>query len=141
MKRRELSDKDLLSSCSEIGPDDSVDPRTFLRDRSGKKTNRKALQLCGEVAKTLSYALAWEMGDDLLSLLQVNAVVPAPNCARLLVTVSLAAPAEGEVSSAQVLERLGQVKGRLRALVAAAVHRRRVPDLAFQFETRTEWRP
>jgi ribosome-binding factor A len=138
MKRRKASRKDLLSSCSEIGPYDNVDPRTFFRERSGKITNRKALQLCSEVAKTLSFALAWGTGDDLLGLLQVESVAPAPDSTRLLVTVSLTESAASDVQSRQVLGRLRQATGRLRALVAAAIHRRRVPDLTFRLAMRKE---
>jgi ribosome-binding factor A len=138
MKRRKASHKDLLLSCSEIGPDDNVDPRTFFQERSGKKNNRKALQLCGEVAKTLSYALAWEIGDDVLSLLQVESVVPAPDSTHLLVTASLTVSAGNEVSSDQVVDRLRRATGKLRAMVAAAIHRRRVPDLAFHLAMRKE---
>jgi ribosome-binding factor A len=138
MKRRKASRKDLLSSCSEIGPDDNVDPRTFFEDRCEKKTNRKAIQLCGEVAKTLSFALAWEMRDDRLSLLQVDSVVPAPDSTRLLVTVSLAPSAGGDVQSEEIQDGLRRATGKLRALVAAAIHRRRVPDLAFHLAMRKE---
>ena len=136
MKRRELSDKDLLSSCSEIGPDDNVDPRTFFEEKCAKKTNRKALQLCGEVAKTLSFALAWEMRDDLLGLLQIDSVVPAPDSTHLLVTFSLAPSAGAVVQSEVIKYRLRRATGKLRALVAAAIHRRRVPDLAFHLAIR-----
>jgi ribosome-binding factor A len=132
MKRSKASPKDLLSSCSQIGPDDNVDPRTAFAERSEKKTKRKALQLCGEAARTLSYALAWETGDDLLGLLQVESVVPAPNCARLLVTVS----ATGDVAIDMILDRLRRGTGKFRALIAEAVHRRRVPELAFQVTLR-----
>jgi ribosome-binding factor A len=137
MKRKKPSRKDLLSSCNEIGPDDGLDPRIFFRKASEKKANRKTLQLCSEVAKTLAYALSWEMGDDLLSLLQVERVAAAPDSSRLLVTVSLQAPPD-LVDPARVVERLQQSTGKLRAAVAAAVCRRRVPDLTFRLELRKE---
>jgi ribosome-binding factor A len=129
MKRKKASRKDLLSSCAEIGPDDNVDPRTFFQKRATNKTNRKALQLCSEVAKTVSYALAWELGDDVLGRLQVESVVPAPDSTHLLITVSLTEPSE--LVTEDILKRLRHVTGKLRALVAASIHRRRVPDLAF----------
>ena len=49
--------------------------------------NRKALQLCGEVGRTLSQVLAWESGDDLLRDVVVDSVTPAPDSSRLLVIV------------------------------------------------------
>src|SRR6266446_6248916 len=135
MKRKKPSAKDLLASCGEIGPDDGVDPRVFFRKASAKKVDRKALQLWSEVAKALAHALAWELGDDLLGQLQVEAVVPAPDSSHLLVTVSLSAPPGTDLSD-QVWERLRRATGRLRAEVAAAIHRRRVPDLEFRLELR-----
>jgi ribosome-binding factor A len=137
MKRKKPSRKDFLSSCSEVGPDDGADPRTFFRKTSEKKLNRKALQLCSEVAKSLRSSLAWELGDDLLSELLVESVVPAPDSTRVLVTVSLLAPA-GTIQPADVLERLRQFTGRLRAQVGAAIHRRRVPELSYRVEVRWE---
>lgn len=53
-------------------------PKLDFRTGSFKATNRKALQLCREVARTLGHALAWEMGDEVLSGLDVVAVDPAP---------------------------------------------------------------
>jgi len=140
MKRKQPSRKDLLSSCGEIGPDDGVDPRVFFRKASEKKVNRKALQLCGEVARTLGHALAWELGDDLLGQLQVEGVVPAPDSSRLLVTVSMEGAPDTDPPN-KVLQRLRQATGRLRAEVATAIHRRRVPDLAFRLELRKEVDP
>jgi ribosome-binding factor A len=137
MKRKKPSRKDLLSACDEIRSDDGVDPRYFFRERSEKKPNRKTLQLCGEVARTLGYALAWEVGDDLLRQLQVESVIPAPDSSRLLVTVSLCA-ALTTLLPEQLLERLQRVTGKLRAEIAAAIHRRRVPELTFRVGLRKE---
>jgi ribosome-binding factor A len=137
MKRKKSFRKDPFASCADLGPDDGVDPRTFFHKGARKKTNRKALQLCSEVARTLSCALAWGIGDGLLSNLLVESVVPAPDSSRLLVTVCWQPSAE-IVPPEGVLERLHQYTGRLRAEVAAAVHRRRVPDLAFRLEMAKE---
>ena len=133
MKRKQPSRKDLLSSCENVGPEDGLDPKIFFRTSSFKATNRKALQLCGEVARTLGHALAWEMGDDILSRLDVASVVPAPDSTRLLVTVTLGTTAD-EFRPEVILDRLQRAKGNLRARVAEAIHRRRVPDLAFRVE-------
>src|SRR5688572_33438517 len=80
----------LLASCAETGPDDGVDPRTYFRKTSREKTNRKCLQLCGQVARTLSSILGWESADDHLRDLTVVSVQPAPDSTRLLVTIALA---------------------------------------------------
>ena len=140
MKRKQSSRNKLRSSSSEIGPDDGVDPRLFFRKKSESKSNRKALQLCGEVARTLSQVLAWELGDDLLSLLTVESVVPAPDSSRLLVTVSLPT-AGGMAELDRVWQQLHLATGRLRVEIATAVQRRRVPELSFRVGIREEGSP
>ena len=94
------------------------------------KQHRKTLQLCRQIAETLQLVLGSDsQGDQLLGLC-VESVVPAPNASRLLVTVSSA-----EVTSAQesqaVLQELSAQTGRLRAEIAAAINRKRVPSIVF----------
>jgi ribosome-binding factor A len=136
MKRKRLSRSQIRSCAQDIGPEDGADPKLFFRKRSEKKLNRKALQLCGEVSRTLQQVLAWELADDLLNLLRVEAVVPAPDSSRLLVTVSVTEAAG--IEPGQIMARLRAATGRLRTEIAAAVERRRVPDLAFQVSVRKE---
>lgn len=137
MKPKKPSRKDMLSACSEIRPEDGLDPRIYFRARAERKPNRKVLQLCSAVAQAVGYALAWDTGDELLSSLFVEAVVPAPDAGRLLVTVSVPSGAHPE----QVLARLRGVTPKLRAAVAEAVQRRRVPELTFQVALRGEVQP
>jgi ribosome-binding factor A len=132
--------RDLLSSCADVSPDDGQDPKTFFRKPSGKVANRKALQLCGQVARTLSRVLAGECGDDVLREVIVESVQPAPDSSRLLVTV-LPSPAAGAVDPATVLERLHRASGMLRSEVAAAIHRRRAPLLTFRVATGPDVNP
>lgn len=89
--------------------------------------NRKALQLCRQVQKTLNYALGG-LEDDVLAGLYVESVEPAPNDKHLMVTVS---PLDPETSPEEVLLRLGRFSGRLRSEIAADIHRKRVPELSF----------
>ena len=124
MKSIKPSQRQLQSLCSEIRPDDGVDPRTFFRKSSGRKTtNRKALQLCGAIARTLSQVLAGESRDDLLRTALLQSVEPAPDSTRVLVTVVMQAPQDG-VNAGQLSERLNHSRGRLRAEVAASIHRK-----------------
>ena len=64
------------------------------RGRSGSsfrpppRTDRKTLQLCGQIADTLNYVLSGELDDDLLRNLYVESVRPAPDASRLLVSVA-----------------------------------------------------
>jgi ribosome-binding factor A len=131
MTFKKVSWQQLRSLCSELGEDDGLDPRQFFRKPSGKVANRKALQLCGEVARTLNLIFAGGCGDAVLRDLAVESVVPAPNASRLLVSVYRTAPSAG-LSAEQVLEHLQRAHGMLRSQVAMAVHRRRAPDLTFR---------
>jgi hypothetical protein len=92
MKRNEASRKRIQDLCTEPGPEDGIDPRETLRRSAGRKGGRKTLQLCGQVAEALNYAFAGACNDDVLRELTVVAVQPAPDEARLLVTVGPALP-------------------------------------------------
>jgi ribosome-binding factor A len=120
----------MLTACSEIGPDDGTDPRDWTKDCSRRPPGRKALQLCRQAAEALRAALAG-CHDEVLSGLAVVGVVPAPHAGRLLATVA-AEPSAAEHDAAEVLARLGRATGWLRTEVAAAVHRRKAPELVFR---------
>ena len=126
MTSRKISRFDLLASCDQPGPGDGLDPRRSRGEGSGKVPNRKALQLCAQVARTLAGVLA-ECSDDVLRDLTVQSVVPAPNASRLLVTVAAGAAVESE----RLAEHLHRARGMLRGEVAAVINRRRMPDLVF----------
>jgi ribosome-binding factor A len=129
MNAKEPSRKDLLSACCEVGPEDGVDPRLDHRPVRERVKNRKALQLCAQVAETLNLVLAGECGDDVLRELTVVSVVPAPDSSRMLVT--LAVPADG-ADEQDVRAHLERAAGKMRGEVAGAIHRKRVPLLTFQ---------
>jgi ribosome-binding factor A len=128
MTSRRISRKDLLSGASDVGPGDGLDPRLDQRNRDGRPLGRKTMQLCGQVARTLAGLLPG-CGDDVLRDLQVVGVSPAGS-GRLLVTLGRSPSAEGGASEV-VLGRLARAHGWLRNEVAAAVHRRKAPDLVF----------
>jgi ribosome-binding factor A len=132
MPRRKISRRDLLAACAQPSGEDGRDPRLDRRERSGKVPNRKALQLCAQVARTLMSVLA-DCGDDVLRDLLIESVTPAPNASRLLVTVRPMAPHETEV----VPRHLQRAHGKLRMEAAAAIHRRRAPDLLFRVRETT----
>jgi ribosome-binding factor A len=131
MDSRKRSQKKMLESCDDLGPEDGIDPRLEAREKAPKVTNRKALQLCGQVARTLNGVLAGESSDERLRDLVVEAVVPAPNSSRLLVTLTLTAPARAE-EVGLIEAQLRRAQGRLRREVAAAIHRKKVPELTFR---------
>jgi ribosome-binding factor A len=125
-KRRE----ELLAHCGELREDDCVDPREYFRSTDGSPRQRKTRQLCSQVAQALSMILASEFDDDLLLDLTVLAVEPAPNESQLLVTVQL--DAAEVINRDEILDRLTQVAGFLRAEIAAAITRKRAPQLVFR---------
>jgi len=133
MSRKQPSHKRPHALCSELGPEDGIDPRDLLRAGARKKGGRKTLQLCGQVAEALNYAFSAVCNDDVLRELVVVAVQPAPDESRLLVTVGPTLP--GPCDSAEVLAHMQQALGKLRSEVAYAIHRKKVPELTFRLVT------
>ena len=123
---------EMLAHGGQINNDDAVDPREYFKTpRSRKKEDRKARQLCAQVAETLSLLLTGEFHDEMLHSLQVVSVNPAPDASQLAVVVR--ADVSGtDVDPCEVLDRLNCVAGRLREEVAAAITRKRAPKLVFQ---------
>lgn len=90
----------------------------------GPLANRKALQLCRQVERALQVGLA---GDTLRDL-AVQSVRPAPDSSRLLVTFAL----PESIPPVEALAAIEQARGKLRGTIAAAIHRKKTPELAFQ---------
>jgi len=93
--------------------------------------DRKDLQLCRQVAETLSFVLG-DCGDDCLRDLHVVRVVPAPDASQLLVIVG-SPPGETPAAPREVLERLQARAPAFRAEVAQAITRKRAPALLFEY--------
>ena len=108
--------------CEQWGPGDGQDPRW---DGAGRKQviNRKALQLCAQVADTLNLMLPG-CADDCLRDAYVESVVPAPDSQHMLVTVVTT----DQLATTLALER---AYGRMRNDIAEAIHRKKVPQLRF----------
>lgn len=92
---------------------------------------RKAHQLCAQVREVISFALAEQCEDQLLERLSVVAVSPAPDASRLMVTVALD-PVGERVEATTVIEAMKQLRGQLRHEIAAEIHRKKTPELAFE---------
>ena len=126
------------SLAAELRSDDGQDPKEFFRkSKQMKKTGRKALQLCSQVADTLSLVLSGECGDEVLQNLLVAEVTPAPDASQLLVLLT-PAPGSPIFELHQVMAELRAASGRLRTEVAASISRKRAPRLTFQFLPRVE---
>ncbi len=110
---------------------DGLGPDEFFESSRRRSCERKTHQLCAEVERTLVLLLAAESADVCLQDLYVEAVEPAPNASRLLVVLRPWSPDASHDLKA-VLARLGEVNGYWRAQVAAAINRKKVPDLVFQ---------
>jgi ribosome-binding factor A len=127
--------KQMLAHCDELRDDDGVDPREFFRPPSPRpKHDRKTLQLCSQVAETLSLIFAGELNDGLLQVLQVVSVDPAPNGSQLAVTLRAPTPLD-EALAEQTQQRLNQAAPWLRCEVAAAITRKRTPRLIFRLSS------
>jgi ribosome-binding factor A len=94
------------------------------RGRQGHKDR----QVCRQVADAVSLYLA-DTDDPLLADLFVVQVDPAPSASRVLVTL---AAARGEIDAVEVMVHLREAAEDLREEVAAEVHRRHAPELAFR---------
>jgi len=93
--------------------------------------DRKMLQLCAQVERALTLALAG-CGDDMLQGVMIESVRPGPDGAILAVTILLPG-GPGARGAHEVLAALERARGLLRSEIAAAIHRQRVPELAFRF--------
>ena len=95
------------------------------------QARRKQDQLCRQVEERLGLVLAGELADPLLQDLYVAAVEPEPGGVNLVVRLALPRP---DISAVAVLQRLTALKTFLRAEIAAAIHRKKVPGLVFRVE-------
>lgn len=133
MSRKRSRIRELMTLAAELGAEDGSDPRKFHDKQSwneSRRPGRKAHQLCGQVADALRVILP-ALADEVLQNLTVLTVEPAPHTGRLLVTV--AGPVPTDVTDRDTLtERLNRAGGRIRSEVAAAVHRRKAPELVFE---------
>ncbi len=116
--------------CDAVGPDDGIDPSLLFRPEAPPRDLARLRRLCAEVGRALDLALC-DCGDPLLQELSVDEVLPAPDATRLEVRVRLLRPVDAQ-EVALLRERLARARGRLREAAAAAVQRRRAPDLTFR---------
>ncbi|MDC3959858.1 ribosome-binding factor A [Polyangium jinanense] len=103
------------------------DADSFFGTAEDRKVERKERQLCRQVQEAVSEALAG-LEDDVLLEVWVADVEPAPDAGRLAVLVQ----APRGTSPEEVAARLEKVAGYLRAEVASAITRKRVPTLIFR---------
>jgi ribosome-binding factor A len=93
-----------------------------------RHASHKDRQLCAQVQEALYWVLGAAVGDETLALYQVVSVEPIPDATRLLVT--LAVPPDQSLDSAQI--RIQEAAKAIRAETAAAINRRKAPELVFR---------
>jgi ribosome-binding factor A len=117
--------------CAQLDEDDGIDPREFFRESPHRRDDRKSRQLCKQVYRTLCFLLAGQFADPILQDLSVQSVEPAPDASRLLVTLRLTTLRD-RISPEQALASLHRVRSVLRCEVAAAIRRRKAPELVYR---------
>ncbi len=126
-----------LRRTEDWGPSEASDregarPSGERRRRGGRgggpsePAGRKAMQLCHQVAVTLSEVLA-DCGDPLLQGLRVVNVEPAPDASRLAVALEC----EEDRPLDRVEGHLAKASGHIRGEVAQAITRKRTPVLIY----------
>jgi len=81
--------------------------------------------------QTINVRLAGDLGDARLQSVFVDEVTPAPDAARLLISVRQAFP-QPDCTPTDVLVALRGASGLIRCEVAGVVARKKVPELVFQ---------
>lgn len=122
--------KDGHFPCDDRREGDGEDPKFdgIKAEWPNKVVNRKALQLCAQIADILNLTFA-QLANEVLQGLYVAAVVPAPDSSQMLVT--LVSPQ----NASEIMENLQKANGYLRSEVALGINRKRVPQLKFQVVT------
>lgn len=124
--------KDEQWPCDDPREGDGLDPRLEQHSHN-KVANRKARQLCAQVATAINLALG-ESRNDHLRDLYCDSVVPAPDSTQLLVTLVRHEDFNRHTtyaSAEEILLALNQAAGWLRTEVAHYISRKRVPQLKF----------
>lgn len=101
--------------------------RFFAEPGESRRDDRKLKQLAREVFRVLSQAID-EMEDERLASASLVEVRPAPDAGRFAVQVS----AGSGSSASDVQAALDRARGRLRGELAAALARKRTPELVFE---------
>lgn len=106
------------------------------RAADARRPGRKTLQLCAQVRHAVEFALTGELDDDVLRMLYVDSVQPAPDAGRMLVTV-VPLMDDDDHDPIEILNHLQAHSGTIRAAVAQDINRRKVPELMYQVANRS----
>lgn len=124
MKSKQLSKKFMEQLCGELREDDGVDPKKILKREQAIDYTKRDRQLCTQVRRAMNLALPEIMMKRFGILVQVSAVEPAPDIARLRVEFGIIGDSSGYREGA-----LSEIKGQLRNAIAQEVNRKRTPEI------------
>ena len=133
---RRITPGDLSSLCTSVRADDGIPPAILakrerqMRDQRNRVGNTRSLQLCEQIRRALADALVCDCSDASLADACVGQVEAMCGSSVLLATVSF--PADEATSLDEWHARLQAASGQLRAGIAGAIHRKRVPQLRFK---------
>ncbi len=118
--------------CGEIGEEDGVDPRLLSSTGTAEKKGHKSKQF-GKAAKRVLSLKMSEFSDPKLQSLSILEVTSQHEGQSLLVILCC----DDRVSThqeAELLQKLHALEGSLRAAIARAVKRKRIPSLRFKLK-------
>ena len=101
------------------------------------RNHRKDRQLCKQVFQALSMELACMQYRPWARDMYIERVEPAPDASRLLVSISFFTPRDPSGAS-DALARLRRMTASMRQEVAAAICRKKTPELLFDLAARVE---
>lgn len=131
MSYRKTRERELPPMEEMWSDDETASSRFFGEGRRSRKGRWKTLQLCKQVERAVAVTLASECHAEALVGAAVATVEPAPDAARLRVTVVLA-PGRNAGDVSEVRAALQRAKEAFRHEVARSVRRKRVSDLVFE---------
>jgi ribosome-binding factor A len=117
--------------AGDVRREDEADPRVFFGETErSRRRIWKVRQLCKQVERAAASTLSGECGSEVLLGAAVVSAEPAPDAARLRVLVLLA-PGKGVEDAELALASLRLAAPAFRQEIARSIHRKRVPEIAF----------
>jgi len=127
MKLSQLKDAQIRQLCADWDEEDGVRPE---KRREYKKKDFKPLKLCRQAEKALAFE--WDKLTDshITEGMAIERVTPEDNGSKLVLHVAY--DARQYESDQIVLAVLKERRGYLRSIIAGMIHRKRVPEIAFE---------
>jgi hypothetical protein len=127
--------KDASSMVSELREGDGLDPRFDHRRRQRARNEGKPDYAAARLASQISRCVGGNLGTDLLADFEVQSVTPGKGN-NFVVLLSPIDPTR-EYDPKLIQQAAADLLPRLRAELAQAIHRKKVPNLTFQISPAT----